>query len=264
MPFAEQYRARIAEIIDTTQVDEVYVCRNMPLLNETVLHLFQDARKVCYGDGLGYIDINSTKWCKPAARDWLCVNRRDSLCHAGRIFRRRVGKLPLTVVGSQHFTSLMKRITALTESVEESADDIARTGRDRIVIVASGHLLLNGLVASMEDEISLYIECALPLLDRNTTVLVKGHPRERTGQAQMLIERLRALGYDARGLTRLRAIPLECYAPSLRIGHFLPLFSSSAPAWRLLQPETGLRFGVPNSGIGSLTCCRRHAEDGSP
>jgi hypothetical protein len=245
----EDYSARIAESIGTTHVDEVYVCRNMQLLNETVLNLFEGARKVCYGDGFGYIDLNGTEWCKPLHPNGY-VPVDEIACLMPFEYSEGVWEnLPLTIVAPGHFTTLMQRIALLADSVQESASQIGRTARDRLVLISTCHLLQNGLVASVEDEISLYIECALPFLDRDTTVVVKGHPREKAGQARMLAEWLRALGHDARDLADLKAMPLECYATMLRVAHFLPLFSSAAPGWRLLQPETTLQIGVPDSAI---------------
>ena len=46
----EQYLDQLREAVRRPRVDEVFVCRNMQLLNEAVLHAFPGARKVCYGD----------------------------------------------------------------------------------------------------------------------------------------------------------------------------------------------------------------------
>jgi hypothetical protein len=48
------------------RVDVFYVCRNWQLFNELLLEACKDSRKICYGDGFGWLDLNDTKWQKLA------------------------------------------------------------------------------------------------------------------------------------------------------------------------------------------------------
>ncbi|HSE96323.1 MAG TPA: hypothetical protein VLD61_10540, partial [Methylomirabilota bacterium] len=44
---------RIRELVGTGAVDEIFLIRDWQLGNQLLLNAYRDARKVCYGDGIG-------------------------------------------------------------------------------------------------------------------------------------------------------------------------------------------------------------------
>jgi hypothetical protein len=50
---------RVNQKLGLSHVDTVYVSRNWQPFNETLLEVFKNATKICYGDGLGPLDIKS-------------------------------------------------------------------------------------------------------------------------------------------------------------------------------------------------------------
>ena len=98
---------------------------------------------------------------------------------------------------------------------------------------------------SLEKELLLYESCLESYATKDTTLLIKGHPRETQSQSRLLTERLRSRGCDARSFTGLSAVPLDLFASALKVDLVVPLFSHSGVLWRLQQPDTDILMGVP-------------------
>ena len=45
--------ARVRELVGAAHADEIYLCRNWQFGNRLLLHAYQDAWKICYGDSIG-------------------------------------------------------------------------------------------------------------------------------------------------------------------------------------------------------------------
>jgi hypothetical protein len=58
----------IKNIIGHTKFDEVFVCRNWQQFNKNLLRAYSDASVICYGDGYGIVDIETSEGARPRDR----------------------------------------------------------------------------------------------------------------------------------------------------------------------------------------------------
>lgn len=241
----EHYLAQVKDRIGRTDVMEVLVCRNMQVLNEAALHAFPKARKVCYGDGLGVIDINGMTWSRPIhpggyldVDEIICLLPLEA---TPGVFNR----VPVRMVPPEFF---IQAVRAAAQRIQ-ALDGLARAHRTGAsgdsLLVCLSNLTESGTIESLERELEFYLENLRPHLNPAIPVVVKGHPRETFGQSIKVAGRLRELGFDAYSLGDANVIPAECLATVLPVSCLIPLFSYSAVGWRLLNPQTTIVIGVP-------------------
>ena len=126
-------------------------------------------------------------------------------------------------------------------------------GRGRVedcLLVCLSNLTESGLIERRERELEFYLECLKPILQREQTVLVKGHPRETLGQSDEVASMIRELGFDSRSLGTANVVPTECLAATLPVSCLVSLISNVPTTWRLLNPRTTLIIGVEPELVG--------------
>ena len=246
----EQYLDQLREAVRRPWVDEVFVCRNMQLLNEAVLYAFPGARKVCYGDGLGVIDLNGTSFCQPLRQggyvpvdEIACVMPVEA---TPGIFSR----VPVKTVPLEYFR---QTVLAASQRIGAMNGLGLSGGHGRVedcLLVCLSNLTESGLTERRERELEFYLECLKPFLQREQTVLVKGHPRETLGQSDEVASMIRELGFDSRSLGTANVVPTECLAATLPVSCLVSLISNVPTTWRLLNPRTTLIVGVEPELVG--------------
>jgi hypothetical protein len=227
----DAYREAITRDIGISQVAALYVCRNMQFLNEAVLFAWPGARKVCYGD-LGMIDLNSTQWCKPTTRrGYPPVD--EIITHAPvEVTPGIFDDYPLTRIPARYLCNALSRASSAIAGLEASCHQLLKDARARTVVACLSNLTESRTVDSLEKELLLYESCLESYATKDTTLLIKGHPRETQSQSRLLF-------------TGLSAVPLDLFASALKVDLVVPLFSHSGVLWRLQQPDTDILMGVP-------------------
>jgi hypothetical protein len=242
----EAYQEAITREIGAAGVGELYVCRNMQFLNEAALFAWPTARKVCYGD-LGMIDLNSTLWCKPTTRRGY-PQVDEIMTHAAvEVTPGAFEDFPLTRIPTRHLCNALGRASTAIVGLEASCHELLKDARARTVVACLSNLTESRTVDSLEKELLLYESCLETYVAKDTTILIKGHPRATQSQSKLLTDRLRSRGCDARSFTGLNAVPLDLFAGALKVDLVVPLFSHSGVLWRLQQPDTDILMGVPRS-----------------
>ena len=242
----EAYQEAITREIGPAEVRELYVCRNMQFPNEAVLFAWAAARKVCYGD-LGMIDLNSTQWCKPTTRRGY-PQVDEIMTHAPvEVTPGIFDDFPLTRIPTRHLGNALSRAGGAIAGLEQACQQLLKDARPRRVVACLSNLTESRTVDSLEKELLLYESCLESYAAKDTTLLIKGHPRETQNQSKLLTDRLRSRGCDARSFTGLSAVPLDLFAGTLKVDLVVPLFSHSGVLWRLQQPDTDILMGVPRA-----------------
>jgi hypothetical protein len=238
----EQYLGQLREAVRRRRMDEVFVARNMQLLNEAVLHAFPGTRKVCYGD-VGWIDLNGMSYCQPLRQDGyvqvdeiVCVMPVEA---TPGIFSR----FPVKTVPLEYFRQIVFAASQRIAAMNEVGLSAANTRGDCLLACLS-NLTESGLTERRDQELEFYLECLKPFLQREQTILVKGHPRETLGQSDEVARMIRELGFDSRSLGSANVVPTECLAVTLPVACLVSLISGAPTTWRVLNPRTTLIVGV--------------------
>ena len=238
----EQYLDQLREAVRRPRMDEVFVCRNMQLLNEAVLHAFPGARKVCYGDG-GWIDLNGTSHCQPLRQDGYVQVDEIACVMPVEATPGSFSRVPVKTVPLEYFRQAVLAASQRIGAINE----VGLSGnprREECLLVCLSNLTESGLTERREQELEFYLECLKPFLKREQTVLIKGHPRETLGQSDEVASMIRELGFDARSLGTANVIPTECLAATLPVSCLVSLISGAPTTWRVLNPRTTLIVGV--------------------
>jgi hypothetical protein len=191
------------------------------------------------------IDLNSTQWCKPTTRrGYPPVD--EIITHAPvEVTPGIFDDYPLTRIPARYLCNALSRASSAIAGLEASCHQLLKDARARTVVACLSNLTESRTVDSLEKELLLYESCLESYATKDTTLLIKGHPRETQSQSRLLTERLRSRGCDARSFTGLSAVPLDLFASALKVDLVVPLFSHSGVLWRLQQPDTDILMGVP-------------------
>ena len=193
---------------------------------------------------LGVIDLNGTSYCQPLRQggyvqvdEIACVMPVEA---TPGIFSR----VPVKTVPLEYF-----RQTVLAASQRMGAmNGLGLSGGhesvENCLLVCLSYLTESGFTERREQELEFYLECLKPFLQREQTVLVKGHPRETLGQSDEVASMIRELGFDSRSLGTANVVPTECLAATLPVSCLVSLISSAPTTWRVLNPRTTLIVGV--------------------
>ena len=197
----DAYKEAITRDIGLSQARETYVCRNMQSLNEAVLFAWPAARKVCYGD-LGMIDLNGTLWSRPLTpRGYPQVD--EIMTHAPvEVTPGVFDDFPVTRIPTRHLCHALSRASDALVGLEASCRQLVKDARARRVVACLSNLTESRTVDSLEKELLLYESCLESYATKDTTLLIKGHPRETQSQSKLLAGRLRSRGCDAPELHR--------------------------------------------------------------
>jgi hypothetical protein len=239
------YQTRVLRRIGCSDLDEIFVCRNMQALNGAVLHGFPKARKVCFGDGLGVIDLNADTPDFPPFLQSGHPQVDEIICTAPLETTSGVlSRLPLTIVPPDCFIQTVGFVLRHVQTAPWLALWNGLRAAQNSVFVCLANLTESSIVATIDHELELYVNCVRALVDRKRSIILKGHPRQLFRQAELLASRLQSIGYAAHCVPNGHLTPVEFLAPFLPVSLLIPLLSSSGTTWRLLRPETPIFGGT--------------------
>jgi len=239
----DTFCAELGKAFGSTPYDTVYVCRRMALLNEAVLSLYPNARKICYGDGFGALDNGRQTWCKPRSPNgFQMIDACAGVAPYEENWRGALGK-PVTVTGP---SSLKRAIAKSITTVRPELDAIRREvgAYESIAIITTSNLVESGSAKRISDEIEFYIDNISSLVGKakNICYIVKGHPRETKNQSEVLTKEIQAAGINCVSLGNRTSIPTELILGSITPSLVVPLLSSSGFVTRLLNKNIAIYY----------------------
>lgn len=249
------YFAGVLRRIGCLQFDELICTRNSQSLNEVVLHVYREARRIVVGDGLGVIDNNSVRFAQPVLpTGYLAVDELQAVlpieAEPGLFGGLEMGRIE----AGRYVEAVRRGASALEVEAMMRRYDPEVLEKPSVVVLMS-NLTEAGYSAKVEDEVNYFLEAVLPHLTPETRIWIKGHPRHCHGQPGLLVKRLGELGYQAFHSEEIDRVPVECLAVILRKARLLALHSSSCITWRLLNPETSIVIGV-SEALGVKYLCK--------
>ena len=87
--------------------DVVYTCRNWQYLNEVFLGAYPEARKICYGDGLGHLDLNTRLFGVPVNPSGFISMDGAYLLTPNAFEKEAVCNCPITIVAFDYFSGIL-------------------------------------------------------------------------------------------------------------------------------------------------------------
>jgi hypothetical protein len=249
------YFAGVLRRIGCRVFDELICTRNTQTLNEVVMHVFPEAKRITVGDGLGVIDNNSVRFAQPVLpTGYRAVDELQSILPIESepgLF----GGLAVGVIDPGKYVEAVRRGAEALGVAEMMRRYDAEVMEKPSVVLLMTNLTEAGFAAKVEDEVNYFLEAVVPYLTEETRVWIKGHPRHCHGQPGLLVKRLGELGYQAFYSEEIDRVPVECLAVIFGKARLLAMHSSSCMTWRLLNPETSIVMGVPEA-LGAKYLCK--------
>jgi len=239
----DTYCAELRKSFENTQFDTVYVCRRMALLNEAVLSLYPNARKICYGDGFGAFDNGRQTWCKPRSlKGFQKIDVCAGVAPYEENYRGALGR-PVIVTG---LPSLRRVILKSLKPVLPALDGVRRevSAYESVAIITTSNLVESGSAKCIRDEIEFYIDNISSLISttKHICYIVKGHPRETKKQSHILTKEIQSAGINCFSLENKTSIPTELLLEGLTPSLVVPLLSSSGFVARLLNKDISIHY----------------------
>lgn len=208
-------------------VDAVYVCRNWQFFNEVLLSSYPQAQKICYGDGLGYIDLNSNFWSQPVNPEGLVDV--DEICVIAPVAKDATvfNRYPIQQINPNYFYSVVLESAKQISGLEKYCRELSKKIDDSLTVVLTSNHTEAGIIKDDKNEIDCYLSCILSSTQENELILVKGHPRQQLHQSTNLVKKLRALGRKALEIDRFNHVSIELFIPFLHINKLISCSSSS-------------------------------------
>ncbi len=214
--------------INIPSADVVYTCRNWQFVNEVFLAAYPNARKICYGDGLGWLDLNSTALISKPLNASGFIPIDDSYLITPVDYEKSFELCKVRQIKPEFFEATVADSAKQIDGLRDYCNSIIKQFGNSITIALTSYQTEAGLVKSYQDEINCYLSCILPYTQAGETILVKGHPRQQLKQMQILVQELRKHKRNALAVSELfTRVPIELFCNFLPI-HKTFTFSSSA------------------------------------
>lgn len=241
-----EYILAILTMIGGVNPDVVATVRNMQFFNDAILNCFRYSEKVVYGDGIGWIDTNSNRFARPILGSGYVQPDRIASILPIEGEPGAFSELPITFVSSGHYREVVEKASDTLRP--DFLNIVPMDGMDRSSLVCLATLTESKHTSDVATEVEYYLRSIeYSRVDRSSTILVKGHPRERYEQSRILVERLRTEGYQAHSSPRLAVWPSESLAFLLNFSHLVSLNSSSCASWAILGANVLFSVGTsPN------------------
>ncbi|OLP15650.1 hypothetical protein BST81_25190 [Leptolyngbya sp. 'hensonii'] len=219
--------AQIKDFLGIASADVVYTCRNWQFINELFLVAYSEAHKICYGDGLGWLDLNSLAFysTKPLnATGFVAIDEAHLIAPVddGTCF----DLCPIRLVPPEIFKSVVADSARQVEGLQAYCESLVEQLGQSITLVLTSYEFLAQYIPTLEEEVQCYLSCLSSCTQPGDTLLIKQHPRQPYEQAQYLIEALAAGDRTSEVLQNFRAVPIELFTEYLPIRKAITFGSS--------------------------------------
>jgi hypothetical protein len=203
---ALEIAALLQQATGIDKVDEVFTVRDWQPCNILALSAFPDATHICYGDSVGVYLPRGFMAGKPTAWSWVTGLRRLMSSHSALLANPRVDISYLLLPGAfgrppsgevvrtdvAPLRDLFSRLAPLLDGVAMKELRNRTAGRPLWVLMGS-NFSEQGMMTP-QAEIAAYRAWIAGLHpDPGTVLLIKSHPRDRTGKRELLEQHLRGL-----------------------------------------------------------------------
>ena len=238
--------------LNLNHVEEIYTCRNWQFFNELILTSYPVARKICYGDGLGWLNL------KEGSDEAVNPSGLLSMDEAHLINPVDLGDsfsiCPIKSVDPEIFISVVKESANQIQGLQDYCQEIQKNlgGKsptlfltsmetETKLVYTSGVNVHELLKQEIEGYLSVILECSDP---NSTRILVKGHPRQRFNQSSLVSKLLNEKRYSVFNASQFNLVPIELFTPFIQFEKAVTLScSASVSVAYLCQSEIILGYG---------------------
>lgn len=240
----DEAEERWEQLPDRREVEEILCVRNWQDVNVSLFERYPEARKLCYGDGLGLVDVAEREGALRVEEAVVTLPQVD-----------RVGAadgLRLRVIDRSFIEGAIEGVRSVSRRLVDHDAELAGFGEGGLLILTAN--LTEAGMATPRAEGLQFVRLAKRMLRPGTPIVIKGHPRATLGQASALARSLRRRGHPVRVVDdELLAYPIEAFSSLARsVGVVLPGPSSSAISLNYLhgsKVDPVLPFGLATTTI---------------
>lgn len=204
--------------LNLASVEAIYTCRNWQFFNEVLLGAYPDARSICYGDGLGNVNLYmKTKNIKdyhqfPERPFNPCgfLEMKEAYLtvpvYYDGLYNQSLSSINITIINPVFFETVVKTATSHIQGLSKFFENIRQVlGNHMTLILTSTHTESYGsniisqpnlskkklIKQVLKNEIDSYMDVILNHTSKGESILIKGHPRERFSQSAIVAQYLR-------------------------------------------------------------------------
>jgi hypothetical protein len=234
----------LKDYLNLPVVDCIYTVRNWQFFNEVCLASYPTARKICYGDGYGIIDLNCTVIEQPISSNGYIQMDEAYLVQPGVECTERIfDTLPIKLIDFQFHGQTIYDSAHAIPGFKAYCETFASTTALPSVVLTSNNTEA-GVTSTVEAEIYLYLSSILPYAREDEIFWIKGHPRETKNQSNLLAKSLQRFGFSTSVFSSYQQLPIELFSIFIPIQKAYSLSSSSCiPLSYLNRCELVIGFG---------------------
>lgn len=219
----------LKKIINHQDVDAIYTLRNWDFINEIFLYTYPNARKTCYGE-LGRLDVSASQFSnsygvRPFNPSGEFLKVDDAYLFLVPInVENAFNKCQVKTFDAEFYKSVVYDSAKQIQKLNEYCAAIS-ANQNPTTFVLTSYETEAGFTRNVEDEVECYLSLVLQHTHPEENILVKGHPRQRHNQSNVLVKQLCNAGRNAKLVPDFFSrVLIELFVP------FLSLHRVIAPA----------------------------------
>ncbi|MDF5734215.1 MULTISPECIES: CmcI family methyltransferase [unclassified Nostoc] len=225
--------------------DVVYTCRNWQFVNEVFLSAYPSARKICYGDSLGLLNLNSTNSISKSLNPSGFIPIDDSYLITPIDCGKSFDICKVRQIKPEFFEYTVADSAKQIDGLSEYCKNISNQFGNSLTIALTSYETEAGLIKNYQDEINCYLSSILPYTQIGENILVKGHLRQQLNQAQVLARELCKHKRNALVIPEwFTRVPIDLFCVFLKITKAFTSYSSACVSIAYLcQSELVIGYG---------------------
>ncbi|MEH1947651.1 MAG: CmcI family methyltransferase [Nostoc sp.] len=225
--------------------DVVYTCRNWQFINEVFLSAYANARKICYGDSLGLLNLYSNNSDIKSLNTSGYIPIDDSYLITPIDCGKSFEICNVKQVSPEFFKDIVSDSSRQIDGLRDYCKNLNNQFGNSLTISLTSYETEAGLVKNYQDEIHSYLSSILPYTQAGENILVKGHPRQQLNQAQVLVRELNKHNLNAFLIPEVfTRVPIDLFCIFLKITKAFTSYSSACVSIAYLcQSELVIGYG---------------------
>ncbi|NEQ36711.1 MAG: hypothetical protein F6K40_10645 [Okeania sp. SIO3I5] len=220
----------LKKIVNHQDVDVIYTLRNWHFINEIFFYTYPNARKTCYGE-LGRLDISATKFSsnygvRPFNPSGQFIEVDDAYLFLVPInVENAFSKCQVKMFDAEFYRSVVYDGARQIKGLSEYCATIAE--QNSITFALTSYETEAGFMRKVDDEIECYLSLILQHTQPEENILIKGHPRQRHNQSNILVKELYNAGRNATFVPDFFSrVLIELFVPFLSLNKVISPASS--------------------------------------
>ncbi|MEH1796640.1 CmcI family methyltransferase [Nostoc sp.] len=218
----------LKEHLNIPFADVIYTCRNWQFVNEVFLSAYPNARKICYGDSLGLLNLNSNNSVSSSLNPSGFIPMDDSYLITPIDCGNSFELCQVKQISPEFFEHTVADSARQIDGLSDYCKYINNQFGNSLTLALTSYETEAGLIKNYQDEINCYLSSILPYTQTGENILVKGHPRQQLNQAQVLVRELCKHNRNALVIPELfTRVPIDLFCVFLKITKAFTSYSSA-------------------------------------